>query len=163
MLCPLQHDNAEILLDYCARKLNPSTMAILERHMDSCSECRNFADAQRSVWEALDNWETNSVSMDFDRRLYARIKEHEESSWWSKLKSHEIFQPFGWRPAMPLVTACATVALAVWLYLPGDRPVVVDPNGQIRMESVDLDQAERAVDDLEMLQQLAPPPSARNL
>src|SRR5947209_15191080 len=124
MLCPIQHDNAEILLDYCARKLNPNTLALLEQHMQNCAECRNFANAQSQVWNALDDWAAMPVSMDFDRRLYARIEEHEKSSWWKKIASHEFFQPFGWRPAMPVVTACATVALAVWLYLPGEKPAV---------------------------------------
>jgi len=163
MLCPIQHDNSEVLLDYCARKLKPETAILLEQHIAGCEECRNFADAQQSVWEALDSWDTAPVSVNFDRRLYERIEEHERSNWWSKLRSHEFFQPFGWKPAMPLVTAGATLALAFWLYLPGEKPVVVDPVGQTRAESVDLDQAERAVDDLEMLQQLAPPPAARRL
>jgi hypothetical protein len=163
MLCPIQHDNSEILLDYCARKLNPETAVLLEKHIENCVECRNFANAQRLVWEALDTWDTMPVSMDFDRRLYARIEEHKHSNWWSKLKSHEFFQPFGWKPAVPLVTAGATFALAVWLILPMEKPVMVDQSGQIRAESVDLDQAERDVDDLEMLQQLAPAPAANRL
>ena len=50
MNCPLEtRDNAQLLLDYCARKLEPESVAILERHIALCSACREFASRQRAV------------------------------------------------------------------------------------------------------------------
>ena len=163
MRCPLQTDNSEILLNYCSRKLSAEVTAMLERHIPECAECTRFASGQKLLWETLDSWEAMPISADFDRKLYARIEEHERSSWWHKLLTSEFFQPFGWRPAMPLVTACLTFAVAVFLYIPSDKPVPATVNSQQRVETVDVDQAERAIEDMEMLRQLAPPPSAQKL
>src|ERR1017187_8634573 len=45
MNCPLEiRDNAQLLLDYCTRKLEPESVAILERHIALCGACREFAD-----------------------------------------------------------------------------------------------------------------------
>ena len=161
MQCPIHNDKIEILLDYSAQKLDQDTLALFERHLMECAECRTFAKSQTSVWEALDSWEAPVVSEDFDRRLYKRIEEHENSSWWKKLGSMEIFQPFGWKPAVPLLTACATLAVALFVYAPVEKPSL-EPNGQPRIESVDLEQAETVLDDMEMLKQLAPPPAAHH-
>ena len=44
MTCPMETpETAELLLDYCARKLNPESTAILERHFAICPSCRSFA------------------------------------------------------------------------------------------------------------------------
>ena len=75
MNCPLEtRDNAQLLLDYCTRKLEPESVAILERHIALCGACREFANSQRAVWDALDAWEAAPVSPDFDSRLYRRIE-----------------------------------------------------------------------------------------
>ena len=74
MKCPIEiHENAELLLAYCARKLDPETQTILERHLAVCPACRDFKAGQEAVWQALDSWEAVPVSADFDRRLYRRI------------------------------------------------------------------------------------------
>ena len=74
MNCPIENrESAEILLAYCARKLDAGSSAILEEHIKICPACREFAEGQQSVWKALDAWEAAPVSPDFDRRLYARI------------------------------------------------------------------------------------------
>ena len=44
-------------------------------HIEACPACREFAGGQQAVWQALDAWEPAAVSMDFDRRLYARIEQ----------------------------------------------------------------------------------------
>jgi anti-sigma factor RsiW len=166
MQCPIQKENAEVLLDYCARKLNPETTALLNRHMESCAECRAFAAAQMSVWEALDAWEPEPVSAAFDRKLYARIEEREaQKGWlghmWGRISQPAMFTPFGWRPAMPIAAACLTLVAAFVLSVPGDksaREIYVDntrDNG--RVEVVDVEQVERTLDDIEMLKQLNPP------
>src|SRR2546429_35515 len=84
MICPLEdRENAQQLLDYCTRNLDAQAAAILERHIAICPACREFADNQRAVWQALDAWEAAPVSADFDRRLYERI-EH-DVPWWHGL------------------------------------------------------------------------------
>jgi len=165
MECPLQQkDTAEILLDYCSRKLEPESSALLESHLVVCPACREFADAQKMIWEAMDSWEAMTVSPDFDHRLYARIEEHEKSSWWNRLSLGTWAHPFGWKPAMPLATACLTIVAAAVLYFPSERKEFDLKPAPPRVESqVDLDQVERTLEDMEMLRQLSPPPPPRNL
>jgi len=81
MNCILDNpENAQVLLDYGTRKLDAQRTATLERHMEICPACREFAAGQRALWEALDSWEAAPVSRDFDRRVYQRI-EQEVSIW----------------------------------------------------------------------------------
>ena len=84
MNCPLETpENAQVLLDYCSRQLAPASVEILERHIAVCGACREFADNQRAVWQAMDAWEAAPVSSDFDARLYRRIEA--QASWWELL------------------------------------------------------------------------------
>src|SRR2546421_10443602 len=84
MKCPIEtRESAELLLEYCARKLDPESTAILQQHIAICPACREFADGQRALWDALDAWETTPVSADFDRRMYSRIAQ--EVGWWDRL------------------------------------------------------------------------------
>lgn len=161
MTCPMQtRENVDLLLAYCARRLDPDTAAMLERHMDVCPECRAFGQAQQAVWNALDAWEAMPVAADFDRRLYHRIDAQEQSGWWNRLTS-------GWRPVLrpvaPLAAACAMVVAAVWL----QTPAPVEPPAQAQGEVVEIEQVERALEDLEMLRVFASPPreapSARSM
>ena len=79
MRCPIEsQENAELLLSYSARRLNPESTAILEAHMELCPACREFRDSQKALWEALDQWEARPVSPDFDRRLYRKIEEQDQ-------------------------------------------------------------------------------------
>lgn len=144
MQCPIQTtDNADILLQYCARKLSVETTAAFERHMQNCEACSKFASSQRFVWSALDTWEAMPPSEDFDRKLYARIEESEQSAWWKQ---------FSWRPAF--AAACVTVVAAVLLYSPGTAPVVLLQENS-RIETLEPEQVERTLEDLEMLKQLS--------
>ena len=163
MKCPIEtQENAELLLAYCARKLDPETQIILERHLAVCPACRDFQTSQQAVWEALDAWEATPVSPDFDRRLYQRIEqEAAHASWWSRL-----VQPF--RPmfdgslmgrsmmgrSVPLAAAaCLLVVAGIILQQPNSvSPIPEDPTVD-RAEVVQVDQVERALDDMEMLRQ----------
>lgn len=163
MECPIQtKENSEILLDYCTRNLSAEATAVFERHMEICGECRALAEAQRSVWDALDSWDAMPVPADFDKKLYARIEQHENSSWWIRLWHRSLPQPFSFGPAMPIATACVTLCIAIAMYLPGSAPKVTLQPPQTRIESSDIDQLERTLDDIEMLKQLGPPPAARS-
>lgn len=153
MKCPIE-ENAEVLLAYCARKLDRETQAVLERHIAACPACREFQAGQEAVWQALDSWEAMPVSPDFDRRLYRRIEEETaRASWWSRLV--QPFRPMFEAPLMsrsvPLAAAaCLLVLAGVIMERPGN---VVVSEESASIESIQPDQVERTLDDMEMLRQ----------
>lgn len=153
MNCPLQNDNAELLLDYVSRKLSPDLRETFETHMLACEECRTFAEGQKAVWNALESWEGTPIAEDFDDRLYARIAEHEERSWWRRMwvRMAEPAGEFAWGKT---AVAVAAMSVALLIYSPSHAPAPVD--APVKAEAVDLDQVERALEDLEMLKQLSP-------
>lgn len=150
MLCPIQSgENAEWLLAYCARKLDPATMAALEQHMQHCEECRTFGAQQKLVWEALDCWEAMPVSPDFDQRLYRRIEQSQERRRWAA-----VLAP-GWlsgllRPSRSL--AAASVLVLAVLLLRSPAPVAVPASDSA--EWLEVERAESALEDIEVLRAL---------
>jgi len=152
MRCPVEAGSPEILLDYSARRLAPEAVSVLERHITICPACGRFSEAQRAVWSALDEWEAAEPTPTFDRRLYARIEADAARPWWNRIFQHG----FGWKPA--LAGVMATVAIAAVFIVPNYSWVERTP--QVRQESLEPDQVERALDDLEMLRQLSPPNTA---
>jgi anti-sigma factor RsiW len=148
MNCPLEsRENAEQLLDYCTRNLDAETTAILEQHIAICPACRQFAENQRAVWQALDAWEAEPVSPDFDRRLYRRIEE--QVSWWQKLVRP--LRPFALHWNVAASTAGVFVVLAAGLLL--NRPPAAPPvsTDTAQVETVQPDQVEHALDAMDML------------
>jgi len=152
MRCPIEsQETAELLLAFSARRLDPDSAAGLERHMQVCRECREFAEGQRLVWDALDAWETIPVSADFDQRLYARIDR--EVSWWER--AIRPFRPMLMRSGLPVAAAaCVLITAGVML----DRPGAVPGNpagqpGQIESVQTDqvADQVDGALEDMELL------------
>ena len=150
MRCPVQNGNPDILLDFCARRLPPEAEAILSQHMLVCLECRQIAEAQETVWSALDSWKPESISPDFDDRLYARITEEERRTFWSRIFGDRL----SWKPALPLAAGCAAMALALIVNMPRHAPVSVQAP-EMRVENIDAEQLERAVEDMEMLRQFS--------
>ena len=73
---------AGILMDYCAGTLDAASSAQLEAHFRNCAACNQAAEDQRKVWQALDEWKPEEVSLDFDQRLYARIAAESREPWW---------------------------------------------------------------------------------
>jgi anti-sigma factor RsiW len=147
MECPVQsRDNADLLLAYCARKLDPETAAVLERHMEHCAPCRAFGEAQKAVWTALDTWEAMPVTEDFDRRLHVRIAQEENRGYWSRLVRPWL--PLNFRPALSLAAASVVVLVAFLVQSPQSAPQPAE------VEIVDAEQVERVLDDLEMLRQV---------
>src|SRR5690348_14199513 len=124
----------ELLAGYLAKRLDPVQMAEMDRHFAECAECRGFL----TVWERLDDFAAPEVTPGFDARLYARIAAEEaRRSWWRRLI---------WRPAIPLAAAAALMAMALFIYTPGQtprRPDVAKP--------VNIEQVAQAVDDLDLL------------
>jgi hypothetical protein len=152
MNCPLEtRENAQLLLDYCTRKLEPESVAALERHIAICGDCREFARCQRAVWQALDTWEVAPVSTDFDNRLYRRIET--EVSWWDLLLRP--FRPVTLRRSLPAtVMACLLVMAGVILERPTVSPAP-KPREVIQVDSVQPEQVERALDAMEILNEFS--------
>ncbi len=147
MRCPIEtRDTADQLLAYCARKLDPESTAVLERHMETCAACREFAEGQRLVWEALDEWEVMPVSADFNRRLYRRIDE--QVSWFDRFMRP--VRPMLVRQGLPIAAAaCLVIMAGVLLERPAEKPAV-DP-AAVQVDSVQPDQVEHALEDMELL------------
>jgi anti-sigma factor RsiW len=148
MKCPIEtRENAELLLAYCTRKLDADRTAILERHMEICPACREFANGQRAVWEALDAWEAAPVTLDFDRRLYRRIDR--EVSWWQLLLRP--VRPALVRQGLPIAAAAGLLVMAgLLLERPAGAPAVAQPQSA-QMEAFEGDQVEPALDAMHML------------
>ena len=151
MKCPIEsQENSSLLLDYCARKIDPASAAVLERHIKACPACQEFQSAQQSLWSALDRWQPLPVSSDFDRRLYAVIDAEAVAPWWSRLtpvlRSH-------WKPAVSLAAVCLALIAVSLFQAPSTAPAPVEPASPVRIEMVQMDQMERALEDLEMLRQ----------
>ena len=149
MRCPIEtQENAELLLSYSARRLNPESTAILEAHMEVCPQCREFRDGQRTLWEALDQWEARPISADFNRRLYRKIEEQEQLGWWERVFGAG--RPMFLRPALPLAaTACIVLVAGLMIDGPGRVAAPVAENPQVR----EVEQVERTLEDMEMLRQ----------
>jgi anti-sigma factor RsiW len=142
-------ENADLLLKSAAGQLDEEAQARLNLHLESCPSCREFAAGQKAVWDSLDAWEMAPVSPDFDRRLYARIEK--EVSWWDR-----ILEPFRLSHVRWPIAAAASLALVAGI-------VVVDRSGMVRpsprktsvqVESLRPDQAQKAIEDMEMLQEI---------
>ena len=149
MRCPIEtQDNAEVLLSYSARRLNPQTTAILEAHMEVCLQCREFRDGQRALWEALDQWEARPISADFNRRLYRKIEEQDQLGWWERIFGAG--RPMFLRPALPLAaTACLVLVAGFMIDNPGRMVTPAIEAPQVR----EVEQVERTLEDMEMLRQ----------
>jgi len=139
-------ENAGWLMDYASGKLDGGRRAQIEEHMETCPACREFAGGQQAVWQALEAWEPAPVSMDFDRRLYHRIER--QVSWWSRLMRP--FDPL-FRHAVPIGAAAGVVFMAgLLMERPAAKPAApVEQSAQV--ETLQPDQVEHAVDDMEML------------
>ncbi|MBI4874577.1 MAG: hypothetical protein HY822_08090 [Acidobacteria bacterium] len=152
MRCPMEcREGAELVLAYCTRRLEPEKAEWFERHLKDCASCRETTMAQKSVWEALDYWEALPVSEDFDRRLRARIRTEEQKTWIERLPALGLT---GWlRPALPIASV-AVFALAMFLVR---TPRAGLPEPQAHLDSAEVEQTERALEDLEMIRQFTLP------
>jgi len=142
----------ETLLDYCAGTLERERAEAIENHARECAACRALITAQKNLWNALEEVDAPEISADFDARLYARIAQEEAQPtwrvWWSRISLSGIT----WKPVLTAVAAAAILAVGLTVY----APKLQDSLRQIRSDSVDVEQLEVTLQDLEMLT----PPSA---
>lgn len=171
MKCPIQttkDGGAELILDYCSDRLHreqPELAVEFERHLsqDGCEDCARVVEAQRSVWTALDGFEAPAVSADFDARLWQRIEESEARPWWRRMFDGPAAgwsAMVSWKPAFVTASACAAVFAVMLMVRPDamrqsggeDQPVVT--KASVSATAVDFDQVEKALDDIDMLNQM---------
>ena len=132
MMCPMQsQENAEVLLDYCARTLPADTLARLDAHVAICSSCRQELSAQQQLWSALDEFDASElrISADFDRRLYARIDAERQDSLWVR-GWRSIFasgQPGAWRPSFSMALAGVAVMALLLVRMPNPFAIETTP------------------------------------
>jgi anti-sigma factor RsiW len=154
MTC-LQHNprGAEILMDYCAGKLDAIRCAEWEAHFHECAACRERVDAHHRVWERLDEWKPVEVSPGFDARLYGRIAAEAGQPWWRRMLP---------KPLVPILAAAAMLALVV-VRMPEMRstPQSQTSKSTAPGQRIDLQQVEQALDDMEMLTPVGQTSSSR--
>jgi len=148
MNCPMEAGGSpDLLLDYAAGRLKAGARAEMDRHLAACRACSEFAGVQHHVWQALDDWEPAEVSMDFDRRLYARIEQ--DVPWWKR-----VLWPLNpvFRHSIPIGAAAGVILVAALMLY---RPAAVAPAAQqsAQVESIQPDQLQSALDDMDMLHQ----------
>jgi predicted anti-sigma-YlaC factor YlaD len=164
MRCPIEsQENLELLLDYGSSRPPGPLAAAFQEHLEKCSACREAVAGQHEVRTALDIWEAPSVSLSFNRKLYARI---EAPMKWSERVRQALSRPvpvlLSWK-AVP-VAAAAGLVLVAGLLLQHPRPVQSFEN--VAVEGDQPEQVVHALDDMEMLDafdQSVPPPGNSRL
>jgi len=157
MICPTQEKKgAEILMDYCARTLDPVRTAEFEKHLEICGDCRHLVEVQSNVWKSLDQWAAEPVSPDFDARLYARVAREQAApgwrQWWWRVSSPLLTPLAIWKPAVSLAVAGAVLAAVFVVHVPGVGDTASPRvSGEVRQEKVDIEQVEKTLDDLDIL------------
>ncbi len=162
MQCPSRRkEDADLLLSFCAQTLEPEKSAPLLRHIAECADCRAATEAQLAVWDMLDSWEAAPISSDFDAKLYARLElEQPNLSWWRRIT--QPLSALSWKPAFSIGTACIAMIAVFLIRSPQSTQFVpADSSSQVRIEKVDIEAVERSLDDMDMLTQIEPEPSAR--
>jgi anti-sigma factor RsiW len=146
-------EGAEILLDYIHGTLDAARKIELDRHVESCAECRRLVDAQRTVYAALEDWSAPEVSADFDQRLYARIAAEKPTFWRSMFWQRwlPVTPIVWWKPVVPV--ALAALALSAIFVVRTSNPTFPASAAQKQMSigKADLDQVEQALDDMDLL------------
>jgi anti-sigma factor RsiW len=149
-------EEAALLLDYCAGRLNDATARDLDRHMAECAACAEFVAGQQALWNVMNNWPAPQVSADFDLRLERRIRNTDSASWIERML--QAFRPAFARPVFALGALCLVMAAGLLLQNPRTA-VAPAADSHSRMEKIEPEQVERALDDMQMLRELSSAPS----
>jgi anti-sigma factor RsiW len=143
MTCPLKVGETDLLIEYSAGRLDASSAAVLEKHIEQCSECASLRMEQAAVWNALDLWEPAPVSLDFNRRLWHRI---DAIPWYAAFV--EAIRFANWKPVMPLTAAMLLIAAGFLFDDPGGKASVPG------VSSKEATQVEQTLEDIQLLHQL---------
>jgi hypothetical protein len=145
--CPREkHNEAELWIGYVAGTLAPDVVLELRAHLDVCASCRETVEAQKAVWIALDSWTPIEVSPGFNDAVYQRLAAEEQVRGWGRM----FHARWSWRPAMPLAAVGAALIVALLLRAPSAKP----PSAAPPASTPQIEQVERALEDMDMLKQL---------
>lgn len=157
--CPLRSGQEEILVDFVSGSLDGNRAARFAEHMQQCDACVEWVAAQEAVWARLDEFAAEPVSAEFNRNLYTKISASEKEPWYAQLAARVkawLEEEVTLRPAVSVAVACGVLLMAgVALQQPWKRGaagaglVISDA----RLNPDEVAQAERALEDLELLQQ----------
>jgi hypothetical protein len=140
--------------------MDAAARARFERHLGECASCQTEIAAQQEIWNALDaiGAETPAVSPGFDQQVYARIASEERDNFLLKIcrRFFASGEPVEWRPSLSMAAACAVLFVMMVLGFRGNTAPVVapEPKADLKMEAFEVEQAETALEDLEMLKLL---------
>ena len=147
MKCPRENRQEADLLAFSADRLEPKQAEAIAGHLKACAECREFVEAQRGVWRALDAWEAPAIAPDFDQRLWQRL---EQKSGWRDRWIEPVRLALV-RRALPVAAVACLIVVAGLVSLRTPKvPPAAEPT-TIKVESLRPEQVEHAVDDLQML------------
>ena len=143
------NEQEELLLGYVSAKLDTETARSYSRHLASCEHCRTMVEMQKILDDSLGDWVPPTLSKNFDQKLFARIRAEQEAPkpWWQTLTNFN----FGWKPAIPL--ALASILLVVFLVRDPGKPELAQQQDGIKADEIE--QVEKALDDMEALQALS--------
>ena len=150
MKCPMETGEIAELLSYSSRNPDAARSSEWERHLESCSACREFVAGQQAVWQALDAWEAPAVSGDFDRRLLRRIELESQPGrpWWVRWLHPG--GPLLVRRGLPIAAAAGLLIVAGWMLgRPSLSRAPLPRSPQV--EALQPEQVEHAFDDMQML------------
>ena len=153
MICPLKSEETiDVLLDYSAGRLEESRRTLFEGHMAHCAECAAFLAGQTEVWQTLDAWEPEPVSMDFNRRMWQKIDAAAAAPWYRKLA--DSLRLGAWKPALPLTAALVLVAAGFVMDHQGAVPAAPGVASSAGVSVTEAEQVEKTLDDIQLLRQL---------
>ncbi len=152
MNCPLQsEDTLDLLLDYSAGRLDSARSALLERHMERCEQCAAYRGEQTMLWNVLDTWEPEPVSLGFNRSLWQRIEAIAAEPWYRRFIQALRFG--AWKPAFPLAAAACVITAGFLLdHANTVSSTVITTAAGVSVAEVD--QVEKTLDDIQLLRQL---------
>jgi len=149
MKCPIETpEQSDILLDYAAGKLDAHASTQLEEHLKVCAACHAFAGGQNAVWNAMDAWEAPPVSLDFDRRLYARIDS--QVTLWDRILGS--FRQIAIPRGLPIAAAAGIVVFAGILLQRPPEPSLPASSQSAQVE-VAPDQADHTLQEMELMRE----------
>ena len=136
----------ERILNSIEPPMNEAEQLEFRRWLDQEPELRTLFEQQQALFRAMDLWESEAPSSNFDQAVYARIQHDAEAQpFWHQL----LFA--SWKPALTAGLAAAALLLGTLVFdfestqEPTQVAVKSDPEAEYYEE------IERALDDMEML------------
>ncbi len=149
--CPTE----DMLLDYIAGRLNRTQASLFEAHAEHCARCAAMRMSQAAVWRGLDEWKPAPVSAGFNRELWRRIDEEARQSSWTREFAVALQFSF-WKRLAPLAVAMAVIVTAFVFDHSGKQPgkIQSDSPSSIVITASEADQLDRALDDIQLLNEV---------